>query len=276
MNYGQLGTEQFNELSQDLDCMSTCEITQLMNRLDLSVIEAVKQALPEIAKTAEEAAERIKKGGRVFYLGAGTSGRLGVLDASECPPTFGVSKDTVIGIIAGGDKTLRSASEGEEDSGDSGIRDISALNITELDSVVGISAAGNAAYVYEAMKYASGKNALVIAITCNENTLITKVADISIIPDTGAEVVTGSTRLKAGTAQKLILNMLSTGVMINTGKVYENLMINVKPVNKKLRERCIGIISELTNADYETCKKALDNNEGNIRKAVEYIKGERI
>jgi N-acetylmuramic acid 6-phosphate etherase len=210
----------------------------------------------------------VKNGGRLIYMGAGTSGRLGVLDASECPPTFGVSDDVVIGIIAGGDSALRKASEGAEDDKNAGENDLKKINLTDKDVVIGISAAGGARYVINALLYAKSIGCKTIGITSNENSLLDRTSDISIVTDTGAEVVTGSTRMKAGTAQKLVLNMLSTCAMIKTGKVYENLMINLKPTNEKLTGRMIRIVSEIKGISEEQAKKLLDNNEWNIRKAV--------
>ena len=268
MNYGQLGTEQFNELSQDLDCMSTCEITQLMNRLDLSVIEAVKQALPEIAKTAEEAAERIKKGGRVFYLGAGTSGRLGVLDASECPPTFGVSDQVFIGIIAGGDTALRKAVEGAEDSDELARRDLESYSICDKDLVVAISASGTAAYCISSLKKAREIGALAVSICCNKGTLLSNYADIAIEMPTGAEVLSGSTRLRAGTATKMALNMISTAAMIRCGKAYKNLMVDVCATNTKLKDRAIRITMKATGLTREDASNLLDMSDGSIKQAI--------
>lgn len=264
-----LKTEMRNPRTMHIDRMDTRSMLAIMNDENRRMIDAVEDALDQVTLLCDRTAERMEQGGRLFYIGAGTSGRLGVLDASECPPTFGVSPDTVIGIIAGGDRCLRSASEGAEDSGEAGVQDLSAYQITPNDVVVGISAAGGAAYVVEALRYAHAQGALTASISSNPDTAIQREADIGIVADTGAEVVTGSTRLKAGTSQKLILNMLSTVVMIKTGKVYENMMINLKPSNVKLRERVIRITKEILNCDEETALRRLEDNDWNIRKAVE-------
>ena len=202
-------------------------------------------------------------------MGAGTSGRLGVLDASECPPTFGVSRDQVIGIIAGGEACLTNASEGKEDDAEAGMRDLAAHQLSKEDVVVGLSVAGGARYVISALEYANSVGATSISLSCNPNTPMEKVAKLAIVTPTGAEVVAGSTRLKGGTAQKLVLNMLTTCAMIKTGKVYENLMINLRPTNVKLKERVIRIVSEIKQCDRETAIALLEQNEWNIRKSVE-------
>ena len=201
-------------------------------------------------------------------MGCGTSGRLGVLDASECPPTYGVSYDTVIGIMAGGIPALARAGEADEDSYEDGCRDLSAYGITERDSVVGISVAGGAAFVLGALDTAKKAGALTVALSCNACCPIEQIADIGIHPDTGAEVVTGSTRMKAGTAHKMILNMISTSVMIKLGHVYENLMVNLEPSNVKLRDRMIRITCDITGLGYEESEALLEANEFSIRKAI--------
>ena len=264
-----LKTEMRNPRSTHIDKMETNAILKLMNDENRRTVDAVEAALDQLTVLCDETVKRMEKGGRLFYMGAGTSGRLGVLDASECPPTFGVSSDMVIGIIAGGDRCLRNAAEGEEDSGEAGVKDLAAYNITENDVIVGISAAGGAAYVVEALRFAHSKGALTASVSSNYDTPIEREADIPIVADTGAEVVTGSTRLKAGTAQKLILNMLSTTVMIKTGKVYENMMINLKPSNIKLRQRVIRITCEILGCDVAEAVARLENNEWSIRRAVE-------
>jgi N-acetylmuramic acid 6-phosphate etherase len=211
----------------------------------------------------------MKKGGRLFYIGCGTSGRLGVLDASECPPTYGVSKDVVIGIIAGGDYALRNAIEKVEDNYENGQNDLKAFDITQNDSVVGISVAGGAQYVIGALEYAKDCGALTIALTSNPDSKIAKVSDIEIFTDTGAEVITGSTRMKAGSAHKMVLNMISTAVMVKEGHVYENMMINLKPSNIKLKNRMIGIVKDITGVDENEALLLLENNDFVIRKAIE-------
>lgn len=263
-----LKTEMRNPRTMHIDKMETNAILEIMNDENRRTVDAVEAALEPLTLLCDQTAERMQRGGRLFYIGAGTSGRLGVLDASECPPTFGVSPDTIIGIIAGGDRCLRSAAEGEEDSAESGEKDLAAYNVTEKDVVVGISAAGGAAYVVAALRYAHSKGALTASVSSNTDTAVGRAADIEIVADTGPEVVTGSTRLKAGTAQKIILNMLSTTVMIKTGKVYENMMINLKPSNIKLRERVIRITKEILNCDASEAEQRLEANDWNIRKAV--------
>lgn len=268
-----LETEMRNKDTKNIDKVSTYEMLTMMNRENRNAIEAVEAALPDISIAVDKIAACIESGGRLIYVGAGTSGRLGVLDAAECPPTFGVDENTVLGLIAGGETAMTHASEGAEDNAAAGAADIRKVQVNEKDAVVGISAAGNAAYVVEALKEAKHCGACTIAVTCNNNCTLADLADILVVSKTGPEVITGSTRLKAGTAHKLILNMFSTGAMIKTGKVYENFMINVKPVNKKLRQRCIWIISQITGAGEQAARQALDSADGNIKNAIEIING---
>ncbi len=264
-----LKTEMRNQNTKHIDKMSTADMVRVIQEENRNAVNAIDSQLGAIGEAIDRIYDRMSKGGRLFYVGCGTSGRLGVLDAAECPPTYGVDYDRVIGIIAGGDGALRRATEGSEDNRDAGNRDLSAFEITELDSVVGISVAGGAAYVLGAFDVATAAGALKIALTCNEGSPIEKVADIAIHPDTGAEVVTGSTRMKAGSSHKMILNMISTAVMIKQGYVYENLMINLKPSNIKLRDRMIRIVCDITGKDYETSEKLLTENNFVIRNAVE-------
>ena len=226
-----LKTEMRNPDTTNIDRMTTAEMLECIQRENENAVFSVRKALSEIEIACDIIAEKLSQGGRLIYIGAGTSGRLGVLDATECPPTFGVPRDMVIGIIAGGEKCMFQAAEREEDNYESGIRDLKDKQLTKNDVVVGISASGNAKYIVGALDYANELGCATVAITSNENTLITKSAKISIITDTGAEVITGSTRMKAGTAQKMILNMLSTVAMIKLGNVYENMMINLRPTN---------------------------------------------
>ncbi|MBQ8375051.1 MAG: N-acetylmuramic acid 6-phosphate etherase [Clostridia bacterium] len=251
-------TEQRNEKSMNIDKMSASEIVKLMNDEDKTVAYAVEKALPEIAAAVEQIVRSFERGGRLLYIGAGTSGRLGVLDASECPPTYGVPSSMVVGIIAGGYRTLTSAAENAEDNAANGKIDVQNANICEKDTIVGISVAGDAEYVYSALAYAKEAGAATVALTCNADAKIATIADITILTDTGAEAVTGSTRLKAGTAHKMVLNMLTTAAMVKTGKVVENLMINVAPTNVKLRDRCIRIVRELTDLTYEQAAEKID------------------
>lgn len=255
-----LKTEQRNEFSAHIDKMSTLEMMKVMQRENYNAAAAVDAVTEEISKATDGIYRRVSKGGRLFYIGCGTSGRLGILDASECPPTFGVSENTVIGIIAGGEKAIRGAVEGAEDNAAAGKEDLAAYGITELDSVVGISVAGGAKYVIGALEYAKKQNALTVGLTCNDSCKINNICDICITPDTGAEVITGSTRMKAGTAHKMILNMLSTGVMIKCGRVYGNYMIFIKPVNQKLKKRMIRIVSDLLSISSERACGLLDSH----------------
>ncbi len=265
-------TEQRNSNTTHIDRMSTADMMRLMQEENLNAVKAIDSELDAIGRAVDAISERMNRGGRLFYIGCGTSGRLGVLDASECPPTFGVSPELVIGVIAGGDGALRRAVEGAEDSAEAGCADLAARELNENDAVVGISAAGGAAYVLGALSYAKEVGALTVALSCNEGCKIEQIADIGIHPDTGAEVVTGSTRMKAGSAHKMILNMISTGVMIRQGYVYENLMINLRPSNIKLRGRMIRIVSDILSVEEETAERLLEQNDFVIRKAIENAK----
>ena len=258
-----------NPNTNNIDRMTTAQMLDIIQRENENAVLSVRKALGEIEIACDIIAEKLSQGGRLIYVGAGTSGRLGVLDASECPPTFGVSRDMVIGIIAGGEKCMFQAAEGAEDNYESGIRDLKDKHLTKKDVVVGISAAGNAQYVIGALDFANELGCETIGITSNENTLITKCAKVSIIADTEAEVITGSTRMKAGTAQKIILNMLSTVAMIKLGNVYENMMINLRPTNEKLKCRMIRIVTEIIDVNEEEAEKLLEQSEWDIRTAVQ-------
>ncbi len=264
-----LKTEMRNENTKHIDKMSAKEMVEVIQQENKNAVNAIDTELGAIAEAIDAIYNRMKKGGRLFYVGCGTSGRLGVLDAAECPPTYGVPKDMVIGIIAGGDEALRSAVEGAEDSKEAGTQTLSKWNLTSLDSVVGISVAGGAGYVIGAFEVAKSAGALTVALSCNEGCPIEKIADIGIHPDTGAEAITGSTRMKAGSAHKMILNMISTAVMVKLGHVYENMMINLRPSNIKLRDRMIRIVVEITGINYIEAEKLLEENEFTIREAVE-------
>lgn len=268
-----LNTEKRNPKTTHIDKMTTMEMLQAINEENYNAVKAVEAELEHIAAAVEAITVSMENGGRLFYIGAGTSGRLGVVDASECPPTFGVPAELVTGIIAGGNECMVRASENAEDNEENGIRDILAHNIKTGDVLVGISAAGGAAYVLGAMKKAKELGCTTVALTCNAGTPIDTFGDIKICTDTGAEVITGSTRMKAGTAQKLVLNMLSTCAMIKTGKVYENLMINLAPTNIKLKKRVIGIVRELISCSEEKAVQLLEEHDWNIRKAVDAYKG---
>ncbi|MYL33916.1 N-acetylmuramic acid 6-phosphate etherase [Pontibacillus yanchengensis] len=243
-----VNTEMRNEKSNHLHQFSTMDIIKLMNEEDDKVAGAVKHALPQIERVIDRAVEVMEKGGRLFYFGAGTSGRLGVLDASECPPTFGVSHDLVNGVIAGGDEALRYPIENAEDSKETGAADVR-KHVSAEDMVIGIASSGRTPYVLGAMEAAFELEVSTGCVCCNVGTELAEMVGYPIEVPVGAEVVTGSTRLKAGTAQKMVLNMISTATMIKLGKVYRNLMVNVQASNEKLRKRAISIIQELTGVD---------------------------
>ena len=267
-----LRTEMRNEASRHIDKMDTLEMLQLINRENMNSVLAVDAALEQIAKVCDLVANQIDQGGRLIYIGAGTSGRLGVMDAAECPPTYGVSKEQVIGIIAGGDNCLRCAAEAQEDSREDGIADLMKYNICNKDVVVGISASGGAAYVVGALEYANQIGAATVSISSNSGTKMEQVSKYSIVTDTGPEIITGSTRMKSGNAQKFVLNMISTAAMIKTGKVYENMMINLKPTNQKLKARVIRIVCEILSCTPEEAESQLKQHNWDIRSTVESLK----
>ena len=264
-------TEMRNPNSMHMDLMGTKEMALLLIKANYDAVKACEDAAENIALAIDAIAGAFENGGRLFYIGAGTSGRLGIIDAAECPPTFGVPYDRVEGIIAGGKERVFKAGENEEDKYENGCADIKAHAITCNDAVVGISAAGNAAYVVGALEEAKRLGAVTIGISSNDDTLILKTADIPIFTDTGAEMLTGSTRLKAGTAQKIILNTLSTCAMVKTGKVYENMMINLSPSNEKLKKRVTRIVSEILSCDEKKAAEILSENDWNIKKAISSI-----
>ena len=261
-------TEMRNPDTMNFDRMTTSEMVGVMVKENYNAVKAVEAAADSIARTVDIVAEAFDKGGRLFFIGAGTSGRLGVLDAAECPPTFGVSPDMVQGIIAGGKECMFRAAENAEDIEENGRADVLSYGVGKGDVLVGISVAGNAKYVVGALSKAKEVGAKTVALTSNENTLIEKCADITIITDTGPEVLTGSTRLKAGTAHKMVLNIITTSAMAKTGKVYENMMINLSPTNEKLKARCIRIVSEILHCSLLEAEKRLEENGWNIRSAV--------
>lgn len=255
----------------NLDQMSTLEFVETMNREDGKVIEAVHEVLPQVAEVIGWTTEALSRGGRIIYMGAGTSGRLGVLDAVECPPTFGVSPDVVVGLIAGGERAFVKAVEGAEDSTTLGTEDLKNLGLNDKDVVIGIAASGRTPYVIHALRYARSIGVKTAIIACNRNSEMSKEADVAIEPVTGPEVLTGSTRLKAGTAQKLILNMISTGSMVGVGKVYENLMVDVMQSNLKLKTRAENIVMAATDCDRETARKTIDEAKGSVKLAITSI-----
>lgn len=249
-----INTEKRNPRSFNLDSMSVQESVNLMIDEEYGVIEALKEQSLNIAKIVEVTSQALKKGGRIIYVGAGTSGRLGILDAVECPPTFSVDYNTIIGLIAGGEKAFIQAQEGAEDNPDFGKEDLLKINLTAKDVVIGISASGRTPYVIGALEYANSIDATTIAISCTKQAKISNYADYNVEAVPGPEVLAGSTRLKAGTTQKLILNIISTLSMVSVGKVYQNLMVDVKPTNEKLVERSKNIICEATGVDYVTAQ----------------------
>lgn len=266
-----LDTEKRNPNSMNIDKVSTAEMLKIIQEENFNAVKAVETALPSIEKAVDTVALALLNGGRLFYIGAGTSGRLGVIDAAECPPTFGVEQGQVVGIIAGGEKCMVRAAENEEDDAAAGVRDLKEYSFCEKDVVVGISASGGADYVVGALEYANSVGAVTVSLSSNYDSPMERVAKIAIVTPTGAEVVTGSTRMKSGTAQKMVLNMISTGAMIKTGKVYENMMINLKPTNQKLKGRVIRIVREIKNCDELTAVSLLKKNDWDIKRAVESI-----
>ncbi|MGH2063976.1 N-acetylmuramic acid 6-phosphate etherase [Aerococcus urinaeequi] len=267
----QLTTEKRNPNTMHLDQMSVGQVLELMNKEDQQVPEAIAEALGQIEAAVETIIQSLKAGGRLIYFGAGTSGRLGVLDAAECVPTFGVSPDLVVGLIAGGDKAMVEAVEGAEDSLILAEEDFKKLNLNANDTVVGIAASGRTPYVIGGLQYAQSIGAKTVSIACNQQAKISRFAQIPIEVDCGPEVLTGSTRLKAGTAQKLILNMLSTVSMIGIGKVYQNLMVDVQATNEKLEERSKRIIMAATECSYEEAASYFEAANHKVKVAIVMI-----
>lgn len=261
-------TELRNPASAHMDKMSSAEMARLVIAANYEAVKAAEDASADVALAIDAVASALERGNRLFYVGAGTSGRLGVLDASECPPTFGVSYDTVNGIIAGGKERMFRAGENEEDKYESGVGAMIESGVSAGDVVVGISAAGGAKFVIGALEKAKSIGCTTVGICNNPDTPILNVSDIKIFLDTGAEVLTGSTRLKAGTAQKIVLNAITTCAMTKTGKVYENMMINLAPTNEKLKKRVIRITSEILSSTEEEAIERLEKNDWSIRKAV--------
>lgn len=298
-NLKELCTEQRNPRSENIDQMSTFDILKTINEEDKGIAFAIQNKLKEIEAAAMAAYDSLRQGGRLIYIGAGTSGRLGILDASECPPTYGVEPFMVQGIIAGGTEAIWQAKEGAEDNKELAKEDLQKLHLTKKDTVCGLAASGRTPYVIGGLEYANQIQAATIAISCVENSMIGKEAKYPISVIVGPEVVTGSTRMKAGTAQKMILNMLSTTIMIKLGKVYKNFMVDVNPSNEKLEKRAVGIIAAstqceeerafqyfyesgknvklailmiLSGATKEECHEYLDKQEGNVSKAIRMLK----
>jgi len=265
-------TETRNAETMDIDRIDTIEIIRKINNEDKKVAISVEKEIENIALAADAIYEKLKKGGRLIYIGAGTSGRLGILDASECPPTYGVDASMVQGIIAGGNEAIFRAVEGAEDNDKLAIEDLKEIKFSDKDILVGIAASGRTPYVIGAIKYANTLKSTTIGVTCNPDSKISKLSQISIAPVVGPEVITGSTRMKAGTATKMVLNMLTTAVMIKLGKVYENLMVDLQAANVKLVERCKKIVAEAACVDNEEAVKYLEMTNYNVKLAILLIK----
>jgi len=261
-------TEERNPLTVDIDTLPTLHLLMLINAEDQKVALAVHEELPKIAAAVDAVTARMRRGGRLIYIGAGTSGRLGVLDASECPPTFGTPPELVVGLIAGGNVALTNAVEGVEDDQAGGTRKIAELNVSEKDCVVSIAASGRTPYAVGGLEEAKKRGALTISIACNRPSPLEELAEIGIATIVGPEVVSGSTRLKAGTAQKMVLNMISTAVMIRLGKTYSNLMVDVQPTNIKLRQRARRIVMEATGLDLHRATQILSACNGEVKTAI--------
>ena len=274
IDLSKLVTEKRNPNTINIDKVSTLEMVTMINNEDKLVALAVEKELSTIAKAVDVIAAAFEKGGRLIYSGAGTSGRLGILDASECPPTYGVSAELVQGIIAGGTEAIFKAKEGAEDSKELCVEDLKAIGFSSKDVLVGLAASGRTPYVIGGLEYAKELGATTVAVTCNPDSELSHIADLSIAPVVGPEVVTGSTRMKAGTAQKLVLNMLSTGAMIKTGKVFGNLMVDVRPTNKKLVERAKGIVVEATGVAREDAERVLEETSYNVKLSILMILAE--
>jgi len=261
-------SEERNPNTMEIDLLPTVEVLRVINREDRSVPDAVEKVIAEIACAVDRIVDAFGKGGRLVYLGAGTSGRLGVLDAAECPPTFSVPADMVVGLIAGGAGALSQATEGAEDDAEAGVTALKDIGLTRRDVVVGIAVSGRTPYVVGGLTYAKTLGATTVALSCNRDAAISHVADISILPVVGPEVLTGSTRLKSGTAQKLVLNMLSTASMIRSGKCYQNLMVDLKPTNMKLVARAARIVTQATGCTAEQAQEALRRSGNDVKLAI--------
>lgn len=269
---GELSSEATNAASVGLDRMSALDIARLMNDEDKLVAKAVEAEIGKIGQAIDLAADALSQGGRIIYIGAGTSGRLGVLDASECPPTFGVPDDWVIGIIAGGPDAMFVAQEGAEDQTEAGVADIDAFGVTEKDLVVGLAVSGRTPYVLGAVERARVLGARTIGVTSNADSPLERTVDICVITQVGPEVLSGSTRLKSGTAQKMVLNMISTGAMVRTGKCYGNRMIDLKVSNEKLMARALRLVRDITSADAATILSALRDANWRVKTAIVTLK----
>ena len=267
----KIATEQRNPNTMNIDALPTLDMIKLINREDYRVAEAVSLVTDKIAQAVDVIADRLSKGGRLIYCGAGTSGRLGILDAVECPPTYSTEPEMVQGLIAGGYPAIFKAVEGAEDSKELGVEDMKGINFGAGDVLVGVAASGRTPYVLGCMEYAKELGAVTVSVTCCPGSVLDNYADIGIAPAPGPEVVTGSTRMKSGTAQKMVLNMLSTGAMIKLGKVYGNLMVDVKPSNEKLVRRCVTIVCAATECDEYAAVAALEACEYRPKTAIVMI-----
>ncbi len=268
IDLSQMITEGRNQASQNIDELSTEAMLRVINDEDKKVALAVEAILPQIAQAVDAISAAFRQGGRLIYCGAGTSGRLGILDASECPPTFGTPREQVVGLIAGGHKAILQAVENAEDNRAAGEQDLRDIGFNASDVLVGIAASGRTPYVLGALAWAKSLGATCAALTCNPDSPMAQLADIALTPVVGPEVITGSSRMKAGTAQKLVLNMLSTGAMIRSGKVYGNLMVDVEATNQKLVQRQINIVMQASECDEATATRALAASEGNCKTAI--------
>jgi len=266
-----LTTEQRNPASDQIDSMSSLEIVRLMNEEDAKIAAAVEKETETIAAAIDLIAEAFLEGGRLIYMGAGTSGRLGVLDASECPPTFNSPPELVVGLIAGGKQALTNAIEGAEDRPEFAIADLKELGLSQKDVLVGIATSGRTPYVIAGLKYAQERGAQAIALTCNQENQLAEVANLTICPIVGPEVVTGSTRLKAGTATKMVLNILTTGAMVRIGKTYGNLMVDLRATNNKLVNRSLRILMGFTNLPREEAEAVLEKCNGELKTAIVHV-----
>ncbi len=272
IDLGSLTTEKRNQNTLNIDKLSTRKMVEVINQEDKKVAVAVEKVLDQIALAVDIISDAFENGGRLIYIGAGTSGRLGILDASECPPTYGVSYDLVVGLIAGGKEAIIKAKEGAEDSKSLAVEELDEINFSKQDVLVGIAASGRTPYVVGGLEYANSLGAQTISVSCSDNSVIAEVADVGIKVIVGPEVLTGSTRMKAGTAQKMVLNMLTTGAMIKIGKVYSNLMVDVKASNKKLVERAKRIVIEATGVSREEAIDKLELTDYDVKLAILLIK----
>ncbi|MGW3434779.1 N-acetylmuramic acid 6-phosphate etherase [Streptomyces melanosporofaciens] len=268
MDLSTLGTEARNKRTTELDRMPVSELLSIMNAEDQTVALAVRDALPQIEAAVEAVAESLRRGGRLIYLGAGTSGRIGLLDAVECPPTFGTSPEQVVGLLSGGPGAFVVAVEGAEDEPARAVDDLDKIGVNDCDTVVGLAASGRTPYVVGGLKHAAAQGAVTVSVACNRDTVVSRYADIPIEVPTGPEVLTGSTRLKGGTAEKMVCNMLSTASMVQVGKVYGNLMVDVRASNEKLVDRARRIVVEATGTDADTAAGALQAADGHAKTAI--------